>query len=178
MKTLGMLFVTLAVLVPASSAQTPAPAPVPPHAETLPTVDLQKLGALPADADRRFAALREKVRPSAWAWIEQQARVEANRPKPDPSALRVAMVKRFGPHLRVTELDTVAFLVQMQASRDLETDMHDLLAHAQVGNQPQGQTDSLRLQTLMDRRSKMIDNLSNLLKKIGDTNASIVANLK
>lgn len=178
MKTLGTLFVILAILSPASSAQAPAPAPAAPHAQTLPTVDPQKLGTLPADADRRFAALKAKVAPSAWAWIEQQARVEADRPAPDPSALRIAMVQRFGPHLPVAELDAVTCLVLTQASRDLETDMHGLLAHAQVGAQPQGQTDSLRLQTLMDRRSKLIETLSNVMKKMSDTDSSIVGNLK
>jgi hypothetical protein len=58
--------------------------------------------------------------------------------------------------------------------------MHDTLAHAQITGQPAPAQppNSLRLQALMDRRSKMIETLSNVLKKIGDTNASIVANLK
>lgn len=36
----------------------------------------------------------------------------------------------------------------------------------------------LRLQTLMDRRSKFIDALSNIMKKISDTASSIISNLK
>lgn len=41
-----------------------------------------------------------------------------------------------------------------------------------------GETESLRLQMAMDRRSKIMTTLSNLLKKISDTSEGIVANLK
>jgi hypothetical protein len=41
-----------------------------------------------------------------------------------------------------------------------------------------GETESLRLQMAMDRMSKMMSTLSNILKKISDTAASIVQNLK
>lgn len=41
-----------------------------------------------------------------------------------------------------------------------------------------GEMESLRLQMAMDRMSKMMTTLSNLLKKISDTQESIVGNLK
>jgi len=41
-----------------------------------------------------------------------------------------------------------------------------------------GEMESLRLQMAMDRMSKMVSTLSNLLKKISDTSESIVQNLK
>jgi hypothetical protein len=41
-----------------------------------------------------------------------------------------------------------------------------------------GEMESLRLQMAMDRVSKMMSTLSNLLKKISDTSSSIVQNLK
>jgi hypothetical protein len=41
-----------------------------------------------------------------------------------------------------------------------------------------GEMESLRLQMAMDRLSKMMSTLSNLLKKISDTADSIAANLK
>jgi hypothetical protein len=41
-----------------------------------------------------------------------------------------------------------------------------------------GETESLRLQMAMDRQSKMMTALSNILKKISDTQGSIVQNLK
>ncbi|MEO7045460.1 MAG: hypothetical protein ABI091_09170 [Ferruginibacter sp.] len=41
-----------------------------------------------------------------------------------------------------------------------------------------GETESLRLQMAMDRRSKMMENLSNMLKKMSDTQDQIIQNLK
>jgi hypothetical protein len=41
-----------------------------------------------------------------------------------------------------------------------------------------GETESLRLQMAMDRMSKMMSTLSNLLKKESDTAEGITANLK
>ena len=41
-----------------------------------------------------------------------------------------------------------------------------------------GETESLRLQMAMDRMSKMISTLSNLLKKMSDTADGVVQNLK
>lgn len=41
-----------------------------------------------------------------------------------------------------------------------------------------GEMESLRLQMMMDRRSKMMSTLSNVLKKISDTQDSIIQNLK
>jgi hypothetical protein len=41
-----------------------------------------------------------------------------------------------------------------------------------------GETESLRLQMAMDRMSKMMTTLSNILKKISDTNQSIIQNIK
>jgi hypothetical protein len=41
-----------------------------------------------------------------------------------------------------------------------------------------GEMESLRLQMAMDRRSKMMSTLSNILKKSSETAGSIVANIK
>ncbi len=41
-----------------------------------------------------------------------------------------------------------------------------------------GETESLRLQMVMDRLNKMMSTLSNILKKMSDTQNSIVQNLK
>jgi hypothetical protein len=41
-----------------------------------------------------------------------------------------------------------------------------------------GETESLRLQMAMDRMSKMMSTLSNILKKISDTSDAIVQNIK
>jgi hypothetical protein len=41
-----------------------------------------------------------------------------------------------------------------------------------------GEMESLRLQMAMDRRSKFVEALSNIMKKISDTSETIIANLK
>jgi Arc/MetJ-type ribon-helix-helix transcriptional regulator len=41
-----------------------------------------------------------------------------------------------------------------------------------------GEMESMRLQMIMDRRSKLLETLSNILKKISDTQKSITQNLK
>ena len=41
-----------------------------------------------------------------------------------------------------------------------------------------GEMESLRLQMAMDRMSKLMSTLSNILKKMSDTSESIVRNLK
>ena len=41
-----------------------------------------------------------------------------------------------------------------------------------------GEMESLRLQMIMDRRSKMIQTLSNIMKKMSDTSQSIIQNIK
>ena len=41
-----------------------------------------------------------------------------------------------------------------------------------------GETESLRLQMAMDRLSKMMSTLSNILKRISDTDSALVQNLK
>jgi hypothetical protein len=51
--------------------------------------------------------------------------------------------------------------------------IHDLDSMSELG-----EMETLRLQMAMDRLSKMMSTLSNLLKKIADTNQSIVQNMK
>ena len=62
------------------------------------------------------------------------------------------------------------------AIRDLTIDELDTASGGDFGDL--NQMDSMRLQTLMDRRSKMYETLSNLMKKVSDTGSGIVANLK
>jgi hypothetical protein len=65
----------------------------------------------------------------------------------------------------------------------LSNQQYDVLAfelvHQTVDSlNEQSETQSLELQMTMDRRSKLIDTLSNVLKKISDTGDSVVQNLK
>jgi hypothetical protein len=66
-------------------------------------------------------------------------------------------------------------------ARALQGDVDDELArmkHDLDSLSEMGEMESLRLQMAMDRMSKMMSTLSNLLKKISDTAAGITQNLK
>ena len=214
---------------------------------------------------RRFAALQPRLQPSARMWVEQQARVEAQKSAPDVAGLESAIRSRFRTNARSAanapgaDIEAVAFLVMMQATQDMDKDLQAIMAEvksmtnakqklrdlinqvnkdvADNAGKPdapcltpqcgslaselkelaattaglrnpvrlsaparpthanlrvlQGQlkqnldsmsemseTESLRLQMVMDRRSKFMATLSNILKKMSNTSDSIVQNMK
>ncbi|MBK8143120.1 MAG: hypothetical protein IPK57_20535 [Chitinophagaceae bacterium] len=65
---------------------------------------------------------------------------------------------------QVSKTDLDAMVVKLKGDLDSMSEM--------------GEMESLRRQMLMDRKSKMMSTLSNLLKKIHDTQQSIIQNLK
>ena len=78
--------------------------------------------------------------------------------------------------IRVKELDADSASAQGELT-DLHREMQQLKQELDSLSEL-GETESLRLQMLMDRMSKMMSTLSNLLKKISDTAQSITQNLK
>jgi phenylalanyl-tRNA synthetase alpha subunit len=61
--------------------------------------------------------------------------------------------------------------------RDLETLLEELKSRLDAMNEMSEEA-SLRLQMTMDRRSKFVSTLSNIMKKISDTQNTLVQNLK
>jgi hypothetical protein len=84
-------------------------------------------------------------------------------PQADFGRVALANVKRKFPGLSNQQYDVLAFELMHQTVDSLNE---------------QSETQSLELQMTMDRRSKLIDTLSNVLKKISDTGDSVVQNLK
>jgi hypothetical protein len=78
-----------------------------------------------------------------------------------------------GVQLAVVSLVDRKVTSKAQLSAALETIRNGLDSMSEMG-----EMESLRLQMAMDRYSKMMTTLSNLLKKISDTEQSIVDNLK
>jgi hypothetical protein len=76
-------------------------------------------------------------------------------------------------------LDTESMLELMLTvyGKDLQDEM-DALQDALDAESELSEEDSLRLQMALDRMSKMMSMLSNLLKKISDTSSGIIQNLK
>ena len=72
------------------------------------------------------------------------------------------------------QLATVSRTVTKEEIDKTEQDIKDKLDSVSE----MGEMESLRLQMAMDRRTKMMNDLSNLLKKMIDTESSIIQNLK
>ncbi|HEV2235322.1 MAG TPA: EscF/YscF/HrpA family type III secretion system needle major subunit [Ktedonobacterales bacterium] len=64
------------------------------------------------------------------------------------------------------------------ASSTLVAEAHQALSEQLSAMSELGETESLRLQQAMDRMSKMMSTLSNIMKKLSDTDQSIIQNMK
>jgi hypothetical protein len=229
---------------------------------------------LPPEMSRRFSNFHAALQPSARAWVEQQARVQAQTGTPDVQGLESAIHGRFpqlkgssggmtggalGTNFSGGDIEAMVFVVLMDATQDLDQDLKTLMgrvnaiksakdslrslqssvqqesAHsggkpntpcrspfclslaarlaelsASTANLPRpvrlqsppeptyanlqvlqnslksqldsmsemSDTQSLLLQMSMDRRSKFMETLSNVMKKTSDTQSSILSNLK
>jgi hypothetical protein len=92
------------------------------------------------------------------------------------------------------DVEALAFMVMMQATKDAQSDLKNIMDGVQQTNQQKqaqrsaqnqknsmselGDEQSLRLQMEMDRLSKLMEALSNIEKKMAQTDDSIVKNLK
>jgi hypothetical protein len=96
----------------------------------------------------------------------------ASSPGADPQALAQREVRRGFPRATSAQSDLLAFYILSSAAQAPVT--------ANQARQGGGGSEltSLQLQMQMDRRSKLMATLSNLLKKIADTEDGIVQNLK
>ncbi|HYL09605.1 MAG TPA: hypothetical protein VEU31_02620 [Candidatus Acidoferrales bacterium] len=84
-------------------------------------------------------------------------------PQTDFEKLAASGVRKNFPRLSAQQTDVLVFVLLKQTA-DSMSEMSE--------------TESLRLQMAMDRRSKFMATLSNILKKITETSDSIVQNLK
>lgn len=73
-------------------------------------------------------------------------------------------LKQFSDSVSITKQEIDNLTASMKNDLDKMSDM--------------GESESLRLQMAMDRLSKMMNTLSNILKKISDTSQSITQNMK
>ena len=155
---------------------------------------------IPDEAVRQNARLGARLSPSARAKVESAAATLAlaTRQQPTMTAAqlqakaRAAVVQRF-PTLAGADIDSVVFLVMMQCSKDQQSDLQQMMnsmkqttAEKQAARNANstdqlddlGQEQQLRLQTLEDQRSKVIEALSNIMKSLSNTRSSITDNLK
>jgi hypothetical protein len=223
---------------------------------------------LPPEMTRRFSNFHAALQPTARAWVEQQARMQAQKGAPDLPGLESAIRSRF-PQLNGSgtlagsfgsaDIEALVFVVLMNATQDMDQDLKTIMGQVNAINQAKeslrslqlstqeevarsggkasapcrspfclslaqrlgqlsastaslpravrlqspseptyanlqvlqnslksqldsmsemSETESLRLQMAMDRRSKFVETLSNIMKNISDTQSSIIGNLK
>jgi hypothetical protein len=133
----------------------------------------RRVPAVPADLKARGEQLRNAASPAVKAWLGQNADAIANGTGDPESLARVAVHARW-PNLRIAgAADALAFLAVYEAEEILRVwiGRTDSVAELSTMNQ-------MRMQQVMDRRTKLIAILSNLLKKMSDTSAGILQNLK
>jgi len=181
----------LAAGLVAAIAETPmTPRAISPSATMAPA-------ALPAGAEARQARLLAKFGPQTRAWINQEARREVTSGIVSESAATGAArndLAQLGG-MNNGDISALAFLVLMDAARQSDQDLKDAMAGSQqTDNQKKAlraqasqskdslgdmsQEQSLRLQTAMDRRSRAMQALSNVMKKASATDDGIISNMK
>ena len=161
-----------------------------------------QLRPLSDEAVRRNQRLVPKLSPSAKSKVQSAAAALSAATKQQPqmtqaqlqSKARAEVVAAF-PGLAGTDIDTVAFLILMQAAQDQESELQQAMNAAQKataskqaarGAQKQSADQlsdmdtnlQMQLQMTMDRRSKFLEALSNVEKSISATQDTIVQNLK
>ena len=148
------------------------------------------------------AKLLTRIGPQTRTWIGEQAERQGTS-STISEATTVRAATSF-PYARLDNADVMAlaFLVMMESARSAQEDVKATMDGVKAINAAKnyfvqsagGSTvrskedldcldriqdmESLRLQMAMDRRSKMMSTLSNILKKISDTASGITQNLK
>jgi hypothetical protein len=178
-----------ALLLPLAAQQksaAPAPAQVRP---------------VPDEAVRQNTRLAAKLSPSAKNKVQAAAAELAAAAKQQPaltapqlqSKARTSVLQAF-PNLGSMDVDALVFMVLMQSAQDQQAELSATMnamqqntaarQHAR-GTQESGAQmndlstmDQMRLQILMDQRSKLLDAISNLMKSAADTQSAVVENLK
>ena len=163
----------LAFAAPAALAADRAAAPAL-AVSPAPVVKLRpRVPQFPADVKARRDRLWSAASPAVKAWVKQVAPGIANGTG-DPEALARAALRARWPNLRsAAGSDALAFLAIYESAEILQAWARARDSLAELSEQQQ-----LKMQMVMDRLSKMMAMLSNLLKKLSEVSDSIIANLK
>lgn len=169
----AVLSMGLAGAVLASSQPTPAASKPQSGTTAANRMTAKRVPAFPPGVKERGDKLWGIASPAVRAFANQNA-LQIAHGQTDPETEAYAAVRARFTNLRPSGQDTVAFLVLYRSADTLKTEFKSKLDSVSE----MGEMESLRLQMAMDRVSKMMSTLSNLLKKISDTADGIVSNLK
>ncbi len=94
--------------------------------------DIARLAAVPPNTAALHAQLAVKLQPSVRLWIDEQSRKLRQAPV-DQGALRAAVQARFaGQSLGAGDIETMALLVMMQATKDMDQDLKAVMAEVKA----------------------------------------------
>jgi hypothetical protein len=93
-------------------------------------------------------------------------------------ALSVADCAHFIEIVRHMDRVSAATLENLAFLEEIQTELVASAAYQDYLNQDLSEAESLRLQSALDRTSKFLDTLSNIMKKISDTSDAITQNMK
>lgn len=105
-------------------------------------------------------AIKQRIDMLVPAFRDETAKLP---PQTDFRKLAEADVRKNFPHVSPQQTDVIVFALLKQTA-DSMSDMNEMT--------------SMRLQMAMDRRSKLIETLSNIMKSIDETNDSVISNMK
>jgi hypothetical protein len=161
-----------------------------------------RIEPLPPTAVALRGELSPLLAPTVMRWIQEEARKHARRSDPPDAtlgSLRRDVVARF-PGQRMSESDIMAIvsLVMAQLAEEMEADLQEMVSTMDSANKEKqkgrrtadsvkqladslsgsAEGDMLELQSLIQRRSKVLELISNLVKKISGASTQILSNLK
>ena len=94
------------------------------------------------------------------------------------STLSAADCARFVEIIRHLDRVSVATLENLAFLEEIQTELVASAAYQDYLNQELSEAESLRLQSALDRTSKFLETLSNIMKKISNTSDALVQNVK
>lgn len=170
------------IMVPAPAASPAAPAsPLPSPsasmpAPTLPSWHDDPLKGFPDTPDLGSFS------PQVVSWMRLRAAGLARSgeiPEAEdmPAYIRKAGIGILG-NMNSEEILAIAMIVMMMAAKDAHEDLKSIMEELKKANAEKDDLDSLKLQKAMDRQSKIIRILSNLLKKRSGAASTITENIK
>lgn len=181
----------LASLVLPLSAQQKTAAPIASQVRPVPDESVRLNSRLAASLSPSAKVKVQSVAASLESAIKQQPAITTAQLQ---SKARASVTQAF-PSLRGMDIDAVVFVVLMECAQDQQADLQQAMNVAQqnvaakqgIRKAQQSSTtqsgemsemDSMRLQMLMDQRSKLLEAVSNVMKSASDTQTATIANLK
>jgi hypothetical protein len=159
------------------------------------------LKAMPEGSEAGLPRARAHLTPKGAQWVAMESQRLRSGAIP-PSQVSADTMGVTGGLAAGADIEELAFVVLMQATQDQDNDLQQIMAQTKAINNSKAaqrsqmqaqqqaaadkkdslsdmsQMEQMKLQMAMDRRAKMIETLSNLMKKMSDTDNSIIKNMK